>query len=117
MHIFDIDSDSTNCSQVSLPLHQLIIGVVKMRIDLQLADMSVEPAIYLGNLYDYHNPFNPRLTLAGLSLQSVIFNQDIFLSTDNTPDIVEQEWTRSKILIKHCQDLLEAVVTTIQKYA
>lgn len=114
---FNIDSDPTNCFRVRLPLHQLIIAVSRMRLDAQLARMAAEPANFLGNLYDYHNRFNPRLTLAGVSLNSVIFDQNIFSSTDNMADIVAQERARLDILIPHCQDLLGAVVTTIQKYA
>lgn len=110
----EIDSNPSNCLQLRMPLVHLMTAVFKMRLNKQLAEILANPVEYSGNLYDYDNPFNPRLVLAGVMLNSVVFDIDIL---DNAKTTVDQIRMRSAIFQSHSRDLLEAVVTTIEQYS
>lgn len=118
---FDIESDPSNCLDLRIPLWQLMFAVYGMRRNIQLQVMSSDQRTYSGSYYDYGDAslfgdLSPRLELAGTSLSNAIVVESVLSVDLSAAEQMQLAMMRIAIFRSHSRDLLEAVVTTIQKY-
>lgn len=114
---FGIESDSSTCLDVRIPLCQLIVAVYNMRLNKQMSEIVSDPKSYSGCLYDFHDPFNPRLNFAAVCLCNVVYYESVADSSLSASELSSLFMKRVGIFRSHSRDLMEAVVSTIKKYS